>query len=667
MLHPQNWDDYVKISLIYKHILHITKKNYDGKIILVPNHKSLYTIATMRILTVAPLADGIPYEELTYFSKDGVNAGDLVEISIKRRNCKALVIKADDAQEERQSLRHASFNIKKINAVHTKEFLHPKIWNAFAYTSSCLLQSIGSLVYELLSEKSFSQLLPVSIPLENRGYELLLLEQGYVHRIARYKSTIRELFSKKKSLVIFFPTIIDLEYAKDDLTKGIDEYVVVLHSSLTEKQYHEAQKKINTNGHPLVILSTVSLIPWVRPDLGLVIIEREHSNYYYTHGDHGYDLRFVVESLARGSQIPCLLGSHMLSLRAHMLYKQKNAVESMPLQYRNDTPLTIVPMFDDNRTTSPYLSRQALHMLHKAKVANEGHYFLYAHRKGMYPTTVCSDCGTLYTCQKCNRPYVLHKIAGKRTYVCHGCEHIVHLDEDTTLACRHCGGWRMATLGIATKGVEQELAHLNIPLFLIDGEHTTTKAKVKKVYKEWLDAPFGVLIGTEMAHNIVSTCDGIVILSLDSLFSLPEYRTDEKVLNLVTEMAEKIELVNNEPVSNLILQTRMKNVPVIKQLSAPSFRDVFSALLKEREQFLLPPYYTVIKASFDNLSDVLKARMEHELEPYVIEWYEQGKGVTLLFIQIKETEWHNSQELREKVKRIVSDGHPQVNPLHFFI
>lgn len=621
----------------------------------------------MRVITVTPLVSGIPYEELSYFSKDDVNPGDLVEVSIKRRICKALVLSVHDAQSDRQSLRQSSFNLKKINSVVIKEFLHPKLWGALSYSSSCLIRSLGVIIYDLLSERSFAALTPLTVPTGNKGFELLLLEQSYENRIIRYKTAIRESFSKKKSLLIFFPTIIDLEQAKAELSRGIDDYVVTLHSSLTEKQFSESHITLTTEVHPLLILSTPSLLPWVRSDLGSIILEREHSHYYYTHGDNGYDMRLVLESLARGSQLPCTLGSHMLSLRAHMLYKQKNAVESMQLQYRNDTPLSIIPMSDDNRTTSPYLSRQVLHMVHEAKLSNKGHYFLYAHRKGMYPTTVCSDCGTLYTCAKCNRPYVLHKIAGKRTYVCHGCEHIVHLDEDTTLACRHCGGWRMATLGIATKGVEEELEKLKIPLFLIDGEHTNTRAKVKKVHKEWMESPFGVLIGTEMAHNIVRSCDGIVILSLDSLFSLPEYGTDEKVLSLVTEMAEKIKVVHGEPVSKLLLQTRMKNIPVLKQLTSPSFRDVFETLLHEREQFLLPPYYTVIKASFDNLGDDMRRRMEQELEPYVVEWYEQGRGVTLLFVHIKETEWHNNLELREKVKRVTGDGRPQVNPLHFFI
>ncbi len=620
----------------------------------------------MYLLTVYPLVNGIPYEELSYFSKFEVHAGDLVEITIRKRVCRALVLSVVNAEEEKQSLKNASFVTKKISKVLIKGFLHPSLWNSLALASSLSLRNIGTLIYDLLSEKCFDELTLLTTPREPHGFELLLLEQNHQNRMLHYKTTIREMFSKKKSLVIFFPTITDLENAKTVLSKGIEDYVISLHSSLTEKQYTVSQLTLQTNEHPLLILSTPSLMPWVRADLGLIIIEREHSHYYYTHGAHGYDMRVVLNLLAHGSSIPCLVGSHMLSLHSHMKYAQKDATEIMPLLFRNDTNVTVIPMTGENRTASPYLSRQALEILHQLQVQKHGHYFLYAHRKGMYPTTICADCGELFVCELCNRPFVLHKIAGTRTYVCHGCEAIVQLNEETSLTCRHCGGWRMTTLGVATGGVEEELQRLGIPLFVIDGERTPTKAKVKKVHNEWMQSPYGILIGTEMAHNIVEACDGIIILSLDSLFSLPEYRTDEKILSLVTEMAEKIPrgIRNDAP---LILQTRLKNTPVIQQLLSPSFRVVFEELLREREQFLLPPYYTVIRASYENLSEDLREKFEHELEPYTVVWFEQGKGVTLLFIHIKESEWAHNSNVREQVKRVVYDAHPVVNPLHFFM
>ena len=60
----------------------------------------------------------------------------------------------------------------------------------------------------------------------------------------------------------------------------------------------------------------------------------------------------------------------------------------------------------------------------------------------------------------------------------------------------------MQTLGIATTGVEEELERLGIPLFVIDGERTPTRTKAEKSIQRWKESPYGVLIGTEMAHNL---------------------------------------------------------------------------------------------------------------------------------------------------------------------
>lgn len=620
----------------------------------------------MLLLTVAPLAKGIPYEELSYFSKSEVHEGDLVEITIRKRVCRALVVRVDTVEDEKQSLKHASFITKKISKVIVPGFLPQTIWQALVYASSYTLRPVGETIYDLISEKAFDTLTPFSPFTEDRSHELLLLEQSYENRISRYRTIIREMFSKKRSLVIFFPSITDIEHAKAHLIRGIEDYVVVLHSGLSEKQYNDALTSVTSNEHALLVLSTPSLLPWLRADLGLVVIEREHSHYYYTHGDHGYDMRPLLITLSKASKIPCLLGSHMLSLYAQKKYATKDAVEVMPLLFRNDTGLSIVEMTEENTTGSPYLSKQTLELLRLMKHSKKGHYFFYAHRKGMYPTTVCADCGELFTCKKCNRPYVLHKIAGSRTYVCHGCEDIVHTTEEVSLSCGYCHGWRMMTLGIATTGVEEELARLGIPIFVIDSERTPSRAKVKKVYKEWQESPYGVLIGTEMAHNIVTECDAIVVLSLDSLFSLPEYRTDEKILTLVSEMSEKVRQTR-DGTREFILQTRLRKVPVFKQLLSPSFREVYATLLKEREQYLLPPYYTVVRASFENLEENMRHRLEQELEPYSVFWFELGKGVTLLFVHIRESEWAHSQDVREKVKRVVYGASPTVNPLHFFI
>lgn len=616
----------------------------------------------MYVISVAPITEGIPRDELTYFSKNEVDIGDLVEVEIRKRKIKALVIRTSDVKNEKQNLRQADFGIKKISRVILKNYITKNLLEALSLSSSLNLVPLGQFIDDFIPSRLLhGKTIQFKQSVFQNDFDHLLLQNNYSDRLTRYKSIIRESFAKKQSLVIYFPTITDIEHAEKELSRGIDDYVVKIHSALTDKQFSQEISKLTKEKHPLLIFSTPSISPFVRDDIGTIITEREHSSYYYTHGTRGYDTRNTLFLIAQKLKIKYIVGSHLLSLNAHLSLRKREANELTPLYYRNDTPIHVTSMQGEEKTASPYLSQRALKLLRDMMMTKRGHYFLYAHRKGMYPTTICSDCGSLFICHKCNKPYVLHKIAGIRTFVCHNCEDLIRVNEDKTITCHTCGGWRLETFGIATSGVEEELERLNIPLFCIDGERTPTRNKIKKVYQSFKESPYGILIGTEMAHNIIEKCDNIIIMSLDSLFSLPEYRTDEKILTLVTEMAEKI-----KDDGELILQTRISKSPVMHYFESHSFMEFYKEELQQRETSFLPPFYVIIKATFDNLQNNLRKKIETECAPYHINWFEAGRGQTFLFIHIDNDTWINDENLRMKIRTILDCGHPTVNPLSFF-
>lgn len=616
----------------------------------------------MYVLAVAPLTEGIPHDELTYFSKDEVATGDLVEVEVRRRKIKALVIRVTDAKNEKQYLRQVDFGIKKISRLLIKNYLDRNLLEALSFSSSFNLVPLGQFIDDFIPSRLLNgKMHSFKSSIYQSDFDYLLLQNNYSDRIIRYKSIIRESFAKKQSVIIYFPTITDIEHAQRELSRGIEDYVIKIHSALTEKQWSQEISNLTKEVHPLLILSTPSITPFVRDDIGTIITEREHSSYYYTHGVRGYDARNTILLLAQKLKLRYIVGSHLLSLDAHLAFRKKEANELTPLYYRNDAPIHVTSMRGEEKTASPFLSQRALKLLRHMTMTKHGHYFLYAHRKGMYPTTICSDCGSLFICQKCNKPYVLHKVAGVRTYVCHSCEDLIRVEEDKTLTCHTCGGWRLETLGIATTGIEEELTRLGIPLFCIDGERTPTRNKVKKVYQAFKESSYGILIGTEMAHNIVENCDSVIVMSMDSLFSLPEYRTDEKIITLITEMAEKV-----KEGGELILQTRLAKAPIMHYLESHSFMEFYKDELSQREEAFLPPFYVIIKATFDNLADDLRRKIEEECGSYNLNWFEAGKGRTFLFIHIAHEIWLNDENLRMKIRTILESGNPTVNPLQFF-
>lgn len=619
----------------------------------------------MNVIAVTPLSQKIPHENLSYFSKHDVHIGDLVEMHIKKKITLGIVTAVSFVKEEKQELRHALYGLKKMGKIIQKEYIEEKVMHTLIYCASYHLVSIGTLLHDLIPEKIIMRGITlfqkdITLPISpHTSADIYALQHTFQERITRYKSIIRENFAQNMSVIIMAPTIRDVEHIEEALGKGISEYTVTIHSGLSEKTWKTHTDQIQTDTHPLLIISTVSLLPFIRCDIGTLILEREHSHYYHGHKEQ-IDFKHVMTLLAKTHAIQCILSSPLISLSTYQKVESKEIQELIPLQQRNDTGLSLVTLHKETKSPSFYFAHDVYTLLSRLKKEESGHYFIYAHRKGMYPSTICSDCGSLFTCRNCNKPYVLHKIGGVRTYVCHNCEDIQQVHEDISITCNYCDSWRLQTLGVATGGIEEALSLLSIPTFCIDGERTNTKTKVKKEYKAWKESKYGILIGTEMALHILDEADISIISSLDSLFSLPEYRTDEKIIHLITEIAEKTK-------EHTILQTRLPKMPIMKYIQHDSFVSFYKDTLEERKEAHLPPYYVIIKVTLYNMQEETKQYIESIVGDEEKTWFEAGGGKSLLFIHIQKEKWEENQSLRDMYKGIAFNHETTVNPLHFFL
>lgn len=117
------------------------------------------------------------------------------------------------------------------------------------------------------------------------------------------------------------------------------------------------------------------------------------------------------------------------------------------------------------------------------------------------------------------------------------------------------------TLGIATEAVSEDLIQNNFKTFIIDANHQKNKKEILKTLNDWQSEKRpSILIGTELALNFLNTnykYSLSVIISLDSLFSIPEINIDEKMFSLILEMLEK---KNNK--NKLFIQTRLIDQPI---------------------------------------------------------------------------------------------------------
>jgi primosomal protein N' (replication factor Y) len=295
--------------------------------------------------------------------------------------------------------------------------------------------------------------------------------------------------------------------------------------------------------------------------------------------------------------------------------------------------------------------------------------FLFTARRGLSPQTVCSDCHTTVTCTNCQAPVVLHtsKKIG-RYFLCHHCG-----KERTALeACKKCQSWNLTTLGIGSDSVEQELRMLypHIPVFRIDRDAAKSDSEAKKIMHEFKKHPFAILVGTETALSYIETIKHVAVVSMESLFSIPDFRIHERIAHMYIRLLEVAE-------SYLLVQTRQVDNIIIKSLEQRTFSEYVKDELKMRELLQYPPYTLMAKIVLKGTNQFVSAqakKIQDELAEYNPQVFPamipspEGPTIHILF-NLPHTVWNSKAcvhtELYRKLETISRIAPIQVNPESF--
>ena len=588
----------------------------------------------MKIITVIPISKGISKESLTYFSKEDISLGSIVSIPLRKKTVYGLVIDKSEAKALKTELKSLSYNLKKIENVKSRSFLSEAFLSSCREMADYYAGNLGAVLFSLIPkivlQKSQNLLYEKKGKLENVFHETLLLQSDDEERYATYKSLIREEFAKNRSVFFCLPNTEDILNAKTILEKGIEKYTFALHSNLSPKEVLDSWKEIIENDHPILIVATGQFLSIPKPDLGTIIVDRESSRAYKMLTRPYIDIRHFAEVLARESGIKLVLGDMLL--RIETIWEEKNPEkigsysELSPLKFRSlsTAKSEIVNMKapqDMKKKEFMIFSEKLKEVLKKNKSNNE-HTFLFCGRKGLYPQTICSDCGTVVVCNNCLAPIVLYgkknsSGINKNLFVCHHCGERREADE----LCKHCNGWRLNPFGIGIERVQEELEDLvpEAKIIVIDKDHIKTHKQAVKARESFYNSPGSFLLGTEMALTYLNQkVENSAVVTIDSYFSVPDYRINEKIFHIILELRSLTQ-------RQFIIQTRQKNTKVFDNAIKGNLVDFYRNEIEDRKSIGYPPFTTYIKLSLEGDKNAVKSKMNEiikYLAPYELQIYD---------------------------------------------
>lgn len=375
--------------------------------------------------------------------------------------------------------------------------------------------SIYSSAYEPVFEMASVQAIPLL-----KKEPLLIIPATIQERYAQEIALIKNAIKKKKSIVVFFPTIHDVELFEPYARKAIGEdMVTVLHSGLSTTILFARWASLFDIA-PKCILATRIGISTPLHNIGAVIIDSseriEHNQYAL---NPRYDARACCMVMARHC------GARLISISAAPRFEDyapiAGTAESETASLRElvpDSVFSIINMRDELRRHGRGYISEALIDNIAATLENEKGVFLFLNRTGTSRMITCRDCGHIFSCATCGEPQ--HARASQ--LVCAGCNTNIPLPGH----CPLCRSIRFHFIALGTEKIaelmKQQFPHSRVI-------EITQKHAAPELLK---DIHHTIIVGTSFLPFAFpeAFCDiGLICaLAADPIISPSDFRAEER-------------------------------------------------------------------------------------------------------------------------------------------
>jgi primosomal protein N' len=135
--------------------------------------------------------------------------------------------------------------------------------------------------------------------------------------------------------------------------------------------------------------------------------------------------------------------------------------------------------------------------------------------------------------------------------------------------------------------------------------------------------------------------DHIAIASIDSLFALPDFRIQEKIMHTITRLRALA-------TRTIQVQTRLPTEKVFEYAMKGNLSDFYRSTLEDRAAFKYPPFSILIKITIEGKKDSISeamAKVQESLTPYQVDVFPaftstvRGSSVIHGLIKVETHSW----------------------------
>ena len=417
-----------------------------------------------------------------------------------------------------------------------------------------------------------------------------------------YTQLIQEVLQSGGQVLYLLPEIALTTQMVKRLKITFGDQVGVYHSRYSDNERVEVWNSV-LQGKCSFVLGTRSSIFLPFDNLSLIIVDEEHeTSYKQFDAMPRYHARDAALVLAQLHHAKVLLGSATPSIESYynaqsgkygfVALKERFGQTASP-----EIILVNLRVEKEKKNLREDFTTALIDSLRQT-LAQQEQAIIFQNRRGYAPYLSCEICTWVPMCTQCAVSLTYHQY---NNYLrCHYCGYNTKVPP----ACHICDSHQLKNVGFGTEKLEETL-QLFFPdkkIQRMDLDTTRGKYSYDKLIEELEQGSTDILVGTQMLTKGLDfgQVSLVGVLDVDRLLYFPDFRAGERCFQLLTQVSGRAG--RREKQGKVIIQTNNPKHPVLTDIVQHNYEQMYRRELKERKQFLYPPYVRLVKITLKHVN-----------------------------------------------------------------
>lgn len=438
---------------------------------------------------------------------------------------------------------------------------------------------------------------------EGRFEEFLLHGVTGSGKTEVFMQSIERVVNAGKTALVLVPEISLTPQMVSRFLNRFGSRIAVLHSRLSMGERYDQWQRIKRGGADIVIGARSAVFAPLK-NLGIIIVDEEHSDTYKSEMSPRYDAKEVAAFRARQYGAAVVYASATPS--ADSMYKAESGKLSLLTMKKrcNSGALPAIAVVDmraelDDGNRSMF-SRMLVGEI-KKNLENGEQSILFLNRRGFSTFVSCRSCGYTAECPNCSISLTYHKYGN--FLKCHYCGYTI----PNYNFCPQCKSKYIRYFGGGTQRVETEIQKIfpGISTLRMDVDTTGKKEAHEKILERFEKEKTDVLIGTQMVSKGLDfeNVTLVGVISADTMLHINDYRSSERTFSMLEQVTGRAGRGRKK--GRAVIQTYSPGADAVQYAMNHDYEAFYRTEIEKRSLMWYPPFSDIITVMFSGASESL--------------------------------------------------------------